>query len=89
MVIHARYGFTEIRGSKTTIQVSNAPVVCTRSLKSLSPPPPRRMNYSEAIEYLKAHNIKKDDGTFYEFGEDIPEAPERQMTDQINEVMIM
>ena len=47
----------------------------------------RRMNYSEAIEYLKANNIKKDDGTFYEFGEDIPEAPERQMTDQINEVM--
>ena len=54
-----------------------------------SPLPSRRMNYSEAIEYLKAHNIKKDDGTFYEFGEDIPEAPERQMTDQINEVMIM
>ncbi len=53
------------------------------------PPYLRRMNYSEAIEYLKANNIKKDDGTFYEFGEDIPEAPERQMTDQINEVMMM
>lgn len=46
------------------------------------------MNYTEAIEYLKANNIKKDDGTFYEFGEDIPEAPERQMTDKINEVSI-
>ena len=27
------------------------------------------MNYSDAIVYLKEHNIKKDDGTFYEFGE--------------------
>lgn len=44
------------------------------------------MNYSEAIVYLKEHNIKKDDGTYYEFGEDIPEAPERAMTDKINEV---
>lgn len=31
--------------------------------------PFRRMNYTEAIEWLKEHNIKKDDGTFYEFGE--------------------
>lgn len=44
------------------------------------------MNYSEAIVYLKEHDIKKPDGTYYEFGEDIPEAPERAMTDQINEV---
>lgn len=27
------------------------------------------MPYAEAIEYLKAHDIRKDDGTFYEFGE--------------------
>lgn len=27
------------------------------------------MNYSEAIEWLKEHDVKKDDGTFYEFGE--------------------
>lgn len=27
------------------------------------------MDYSEAVEYLKAHDIRKDDGTFYEFGE--------------------
>ena len=46
----------------------------------------RRMNYSEAIVYLKENDIKKPDGTFYEFGEDIPEAPERTMTDKINEV---
>ena len=29
----------------------------------------RRMNYTEAIVYLKEHNITKEDGTFYEFGE--------------------
>lgn len=27
------------------------------------------MDYSDAIKYLKEHNITKDDGTFYEFGE--------------------
>ena len=44
------------------------------------------MNYAEAIIYLKENDIKKEDGTYYEFGEDIPEAPERAMTDKINEV---
>ena len=29
----------------------------------------------EAIEWLKENNIRKDDGTFYEKGEDIPESP--------------
>ncbi|KAH7059307.1 hypothetical protein BKA57DRAFT_444494 [Linnemannia elongata] len=43
-----------------------------------------RMDYTEAIQYLKDNNIKKEDGTFYEVGEDIPEAPERAMTDKIN-----
>ena len=80
----------------------------------------RRVNYSDVIIYLKENDIRKDDGTFYEFGEvnsctgifpsikshttiphssnnmlsfvcylllqDIPEAPERKMTDKINEV---
>lgn len=51
--------------------------------------PFRRMNYSDALIYLKEHNITKDDGTFYEFGDDIPEAPERKMTDQINEPILL
>uniref|UniRef100_H2ZJB6 Asparagine--tRNA ligase, cytoplasmic n=1 Tax=Ciona savignyi TaxID=51511 RepID=H2ZJB6_CIOSA len=51
--------------------------------------PFRRMDYSEAIVYLKEHDIKKEDGSYYEFGEDIPEMPERKMTDQINEPILL
>ncbi|XP_007450167.1 PREDICTED: asparagine--tRNA ligase, cytoplasmic [Lipotes vexillifer] len=51
--------------------------------------PFKRMNYSDAVMWLKEHNIKKEDGTFYEFGEDIPEAPERLMTDTINEPILL
>ncbi|GBP92066.1 Asparagine--tRNA ligase, cytoplasmic [Eumeta japonica] len=41
------------------------------------------MTYVEALEYLRANHITKDDGNFYEFGDDIPEMPERKMTDAI------
>ncbi|XP_011506137.1 PREDICTED: asparagine--tRNA ligase, cytoplasmic isoform X2 [Ceratosolen solmsi marchali] len=51
--------------------------------------PFRRMDYTQAIEYLKENNITKDDGSFYEFGEDIPEMPERKMTDKINEPIML
>ncbi|XP_069483140.1 asparagine--tRNA ligase, cytoplasmic-like [Ambystoma mexicanum] len=51
--------------------------------------PFRRMDYTEAIAWLKEHDVKKDDGTHYEFGEDIPEAPERLMTDAINEPILL
>lgn len=51
--------------------------------------PFKRMNYADAITYLKEHNICKDDGSFYEFGEDIPEMPERRMTDMINEPIML
>ena len=32
----------------------------------------RRMDYSDAIKYLRENDIKKDDGTYYEFGEVCP-----------------
>ena len=51
--------------------------------------PFRRMPYTDAIQYLKDHDIKKEDGTNYEFGEDIPEMPERKMTDTINEPILL
>uniref|UniRef100_A0A8C3AEP0 Asparaginyl-tRNA synthetase 1 n=1 Tax=Cyclopterus lumpus TaxID=8103 RepID=A0A8C3AEP0_CYCLU len=31
--------------------------------------PFKRMNYTDAIEWLREHDIKKDDGSYYEFGE--------------------
>ena len=37
-----------------------------------------RMRYEEAIQWLKDHDYKKEDGTFYEIGEDIPEVGCRQ-----------
>lgn len=27
------------------------------------------MNYTDAIEWLREHDVKKDDGSYYEFGE--------------------
>jgi len=51
--------------------------------------PFKRMHYTEAIQWLKDHDYKKEDGTFYELGEDIPEAPERFMTDSINEPIML
>lgn len=51
--------------------------------------PFKRMAYTDALKYLKENDIKKDDGSYYEFGDDIPEAPERKMTDQINEPIFL
>ena len=47
------------------------------------------MQYVEAIDWLKENGYKKEDGTFYEIGEDIPEAPERYMTDKIGEPIML
>lgn len=56
------------------------------------------MNYSDAIKWLNDHGIKKDvldesgakiGEVDYEFGEDIPESPERRMTDTIGEPILL
>ena len=51
--------------------------------------PFKRMQYTEAIAWLKENEITKDDGSYYEFGQDIPESPERKMTDSINEPILL
>lgn len=51
--------------------------------------PFRRMEYTEGLKWLKSNNVKKEeDGTYYEFGEDIPEMPERRMTDALDEPIL-
>jgi len=76
-----------------TIQRALAHAPTAALIRQLNPnfqPPSRpflRMNYVDAITWLKEHGVKKEeeDGTYrdYEFGDDIPEAPERHMTDTI------
>lgn len=69
--------------------------VANQILKELNPnfkqpkKPFKRMEYADAIRYLKDNNITKESGEFYQFGEDIPEMPERKMTDQINEPIML
>jgi len=44
-----------------------------------------RMNYADAVKFCRDHDIYKDDEKkeHFEFGDDIPEKPERAMTDMI------
>jgi asparaginyl-tRNA synthetase len=46
--------------------------------------PFKRMKYVEAIDWLNEHNILTDEGKPHVFGDDIAEAAERKMTDDIN-----
>ena len=58
---------------------------------SFVPPkkPFKRLKYVDAIEYCRENDILKEDGTHFEFGDDIPEMPERKMTDKINEPIML
>ena len=48
-----------------------------------------RLDYRDAIKYLNEHGIKKEDGTDHVVGDDIAEAAERKMTDQINRPIML
>lgn len=48
-----------------------------------------RLDYRDAIKYLNEHNITKEDGSPHVAGDDIAEAAERKMTDQIGQVIML
>ena len=58
---------------------------------SFKPPqrPFKRMTYVEAIEWLRNENYTKEDGSAFQFGDDIPEMAERKMTDTIGEPILL
>ena len=64
-------------------------------IRTLNPdfqPPQRpflRLDYRDAIKYLNEHSITKEDGSPHVVGDDIAEAAERKMTDQINRPIMM
>ncbi len=68
----------------------SAEVIRTLNPKFLAPKRPfLRLDYRDAITYLKEHDITKEDGSVHVVGDDIAEAAERKMTDQIGRPIML
>ncbi|WVF68635.1 asparagine-tRNA ligase [Kwoniella sp. CBS 6097] len=77
------------------VDILLADPVSAEIIKTLNPdfvPPQRpflRLDYRDAIKYLNEHGIVKEDGTDHVIGDDIAEAAERKMTDQIGRPIML
>ncbi|KAI9926673.1 hypothetical protein ASPWEDRAFT_46301 [Aspergillus wentii DTO 134E9] len=77
------------------IELTLADSATATHIKQLNPdfkPPSRpfrRMKYSDAIDWLREHDIPNEEGKPHEFGDDIAEAAERKMTDIINQPIFL
>ncbi|KAL4084454.1 hypothetical protein QTP88_028268 [Uroleucon formosanum] len=75
---------------KRVLESPHADIVKQLNPEFAAPKRPfKRMDYKMAIAFLRENNITKEDNSFYEFGEDIPEMAERKMTDLINEPIML
>jgi len=69
--------------------------VAAKNIKECNPDfkrpsrPFMRMRYADAIEWLRARGIKNEEGNDHVFGDDIAEAAERLMTDEINQTVML
>lgn len=75
---------------KLLAEPETAEIIHTLHPEFVAPQRPfMRLDYRDAIKYLNEHGIKKEDGTDHVVGDDIAEAAERKMTDQINRPIML
>ncbi|KAI0864840.1 hypothetical protein F4860DRAFT_463556 [Xylaria cubensis] len=77
------------------LEIVMADPVTAGYIKNLNPDfklperPFMRMKYSDAIDWLREHEILNEEGQPHTFGDDIAEAAERQMTDMIKKPIFL
>ena len=77
------------------LELTLADPVIAEKIQTLNPGfkiperPFMRMKYSDAIDWLREHEILNEEGNPHTFGDDIAEAAERRMTDIINKPIFL
>lgn len=71
---------------KYTLEDPEAGPLIEQLNPGFAPPqlPFKRMEYVDALDWLNEHGIPNEDGEKFKFGDDIAEAAERKMTDELN-----